>query len=70
MLAIDALTLDYDVKFPLSLVISRKTFLRYQLFFCFLLHLKHVEQSLALMWIEQKISPWRRPVPDHAELRF
>ncbi|KAG0695851.1 Spc98 family-domain-containing protein [Suillus ampliporus] len=65
MLAIDALTLDYNVKFPLSLVISRKTVLRYQLLFRFLLHLKHVEQSLVSMWIEQKTTPWRRLVPNH-----
>lgn len=60
MTAIDALTLDYTVKFPLSLVISRKTILLYQLIFRFLLHLKHVEQSLSSMWIEHKTSPWRR----------
>lgn len=59
--AIDALTLDYAVKFPLSLVISRKTILRYQLIFRFLLHLKHVEQSLSSMWIEHKTTPWRAP---------
>lgn len=67
MLAIDALAFDYNVKFPLSLVISRKTILRYQLLFRFLLHLKHVEQSLSAMWIEQKTTPWRRPVPNHPE---
>ncbi|TFK37007.1 Spc98 family-domain-containing protein [Crucibulum laeve] len=67
MLAIDALALDYTVKFPLSLVISRKTILRYQLLFRFLLHLKHVEQSLSSMWIEQKTSPWRNAVPNHPE---
>ncbi|KAH7926608.1 hypothetical protein BV22DRAFT_1086750, partial [Leucogyrophana mollusca] len=67
MLAIDALALDYQVKFPLSLVISRKTILRYQLIFRFLLHLKHVEQSLTSMWVEQKTSPWRRSVPNHPE---
>ncbi|KIK01193.1 hypothetical protein K443DRAFT_678657 [Laccaria amethystina LaAM-08-1] len=67
MLAIDALTLDYTVKFPLSLVISRKTILRYQLLFRFLLHLKHVEQSLSSMWIEQKTSAWRSPMPNHPE---
>ncbi|KAH8079060.1 Spc98 family-domain-containing protein [Cristinia sonorae] len=61
MLTIDALTLDYNVKFPLSLVISRKTILRYQLIFRFLLHLKHVEQSLSAMWIEHKTPTWRRP---------
>ncbi|KAG2029576.1 Spc98 family-domain-containing protein [Suillus americanus] len=65
MLAINILTLDYNVKFPLSLVISRKTILRYQLLFRFLLHLKHVDQSLGSLCIEQKTSPWRRPVPNH-----
>jgi gamma-tubulin complex component 2 len=65
--AIDALALDYNVKFPLSLAISRKTILRYQLLFRFLLHLKHVEQSLSAMWIEQKTTPWRRPMPQHPE---
>lgn len=68
-LAIDAFALDYTVKFPLSLVISRKTILRYQLLFRFLLHLKHVEQSLSAMWIEQKTTPWRRPVPQHPEFQ-
>ncbi|KAJ3851215.1 Spc98 family-domain-containing protein [Lentinula lateritia] len=57
LLASDTLALDYHVKFPLSLVISRKTILRYQLIFRFLLHLKNVEQSLGLMWIEQKTTP-------------
>ena len=65
--AIDALALDYNVKFPLSLVISRKTILRYQLLFRFLLHLKHVEQSLSSMWIEQKSPTWRRSVPNHPD---
>lgn len=63
----DALALDYSVKFPLSLVISRKTILRYQLLFRFLLHLKYVEQSLASMWIEQKTTPWRKLVPEHPD---
>ncbi|GLB41061.1 putative spindle pole body component [Lyophyllum shimeji] len=67
MIAIDALALDYAVKFPLSLVISRKTILRYQLLFRFLLHLKHVEQSLSAMWIEQKTIPWRQPLPRHPD---
>ncbi|KAF8234521.1 hypothetical protein L208DRAFT_1359509 [Tricholoma matsutake] len=67
MPAIDVLTLDYTVKFPLSLVISRKTILRYQLLFRFLLHLKHVEQSLTAMWIEQKTPPWRRAMPHHPD---
>ncbi|KAF5354034.1 hypothetical protein D9756_007180 [Leucocoprinus leucothites] len=39
--------------------------LDYTLLFRFLLHLKHVEQSLSSMWIEQKTTPWRKPVPHH-----
>ena len=65
--AIDAMTFDYNVKFPLSLVISRKTILLYQLIFRFLLHLKHVEQALSNMWIEQKTHPWGCAVPNHPE---
>ncbi|KAF9004596.1 gamma-tubulin complex component protein [Cyathus striatus] len=65
--AMEFLTFDYNVKFPLSLVISRKTILRYQLLFRFLLHLKHAEQSLSAMWIEQKTAAWRRPVPQHPD---
>ncbi|KAI9438511.1 Spc98 family-domain-containing protein [Lactarius indigo] len=60
LLAIDALQLDFNVKFPLSLVISRRTVLRYQLLFRFLVHLKHVEQSLSAMWLEQQGPVWRR----------
>ncbi|KIY61518.1 hypothetical protein CYLTODRAFT_384578 [Cylindrobasidium torrendii FP15055 ss-10] len=59
LIAIDALALDYSVKFPLSLVLSRKTILRYQLLFRFLMHLKHVEQSLGSMWLEHMTATWR-----------
>lgn len=62
MLAIDALTLDYIAPFPLSLVISRKTVLRYQLLFRFLLHLRSVEMSLCTMWGEHKLPVWRKSV--------
>ncbi|KAK8864313.1 hypothetical protein IAR55_001560 [Kwoniella newhampshirensis] len=59
LLAIDALAFDYSVKFPLSLVISRKTITRYQLIFRFLLHLHHLESALSAMWLEQKTPQWR-----------
>ncbi len=49
---IDALQLDYKIPFPLSLVISRKTVLRYQLLFRHLLQLKHVESMLSSAWID------------------
>nr|XP_031863177.1 uncharacterized protein CI109_001049 [Kwoniella shandongensis]KAA5530249.1 hypothetical protein CI109_001049 [Kwoniella shandongensis] len=59
LLAIDALAFDYSVKFPLSLVMSRKTITRYQLIFRFLLHLHHLESALSGMWLEQKTPQWR-----------
>lgn len=58
--AIDALQFDFDVKFPLNLVISRKTMTRYQLIFRFLLALRHLELSLTNMWLEHKAPIWRR----------
>ncbi|KAF8342595.1 Spc98 family-domain-containing protein [Cantharellus anzutake] len=67
---VDTIALDFTVPFPLSLVISRKTILRYQLLFRFLLHLKHVEQSLMTMWIDHKSDAWKNPAeawhPDFA----
>jgi gamma-tubulin complex component 2 len=58
--AIDALQFDFEVKFPLNLVISRKTMTRYQLIFRFLLVLRHLELSLTNMWLEHKAPIWRR----------
>ncbi|KAG8991083.1 hypothetical protein FRB94_012869 [Tulasnella sp. JGI-2019a] len=68
MQAMDALTLDYKVKFPLSLIISRKAVLHYQLLFRFLLHLKQAEQSLTDMWSEHKSAPWSGPRSSHPDL--
>ncbi|KAG0269306.1 hypothetical protein DFQ27_003990 [Actinomortierella ambigua] len=56
----DALTLDYTVTFPLSLVISRKALTKYQLLFRHLLGLKHAEQLLCQTWAEHtKNKIWR-----------
>ncbi|KAF9101127.1 hypothetical protein BGX27_011600 [Mortierella sp. AM989] len=61
---IDSLTLDYSVKFPLSLVISRKALTKYQLLFRHLLYLKHGEQVLCNTWIEHAKSPvWKKASP-------
>ncbi|RUP46947.1 Spc98 family-domain-containing protein, partial [Jimgerdemannia flammicorona] len=57
----DALTLDYHVTFPLSLVISRKALTKYQLLFRHLLYLKHVEGLLSDTWLDHKQPIWRRP---------
>ncbi|TIC58382.1 hypothetical protein E3Q05_00898 [Wallemia mellicola] len=58
--AIEGMSFDYTVNFPLSLVISRKTILRYQLIFRFLLHLKYTENALVGMWGEHAQDCWRR----------
>jgi gamma-tubulin complex component 2 len=61
LMGIDALAFDYSVKFPLSLVISRKAVTRYQLIFRFLVHLHHLEAGLSAMWLDQKGPLWRAP---------
>jgi gamma-tubulin complex component 2 len=61
----DALELDYHVPFPLSLVISRKTVLRYQLIFRYLLSLRHLETLLVTSWQDQtKVLGWRHKSSD------
>ncbi len=47
--------------FPLSLVISRKTIVRYQFIFRLLLHLRLVHHSLCFMWVDQKGRAWKAP---------
>lgn len=59
LMGIDAIAFDYSVKFPLSLVISRKAVTRYQLIFRFLVHLHHLESGLSAMWLEHKVAAWR-----------
>ncbi|KAK7205475.1 Spc98 family protein [Myxozyma melibiosi] len=52
-LGVQALQFDFKIPFPLSLVISRKTILRYQLLFRHLVALKHIEQLLGSSWKDQ-----------------
>ncbi|KAF9084684.1 hypothetical protein BGX23_010317 [Mortierella sp. AD031] len=67
---IDALTLDYSVKFPLSLVISRKALTKYQLLFRHLLYLKHGEQVLCTTWTEHaKSFVWKNTSPELKQWR-
>ena len=53
----EALTLDYAVPFPLSLIISRNTLTRYQLLFRYLLSLRHLEVMLTQSWTEHTKAP-------------
>lgn len=58
--AIMALQLDFKIPFPLSLVLSRKTILRYQLLFRHIVELKNIERKLNNSWVEQmKSTAWR-----------
>ncbi|KAI9892182.1 MAG: hypothetical protein M1814_001641 [Vezdaea aestivalis] len=62
---IAALELDYSVPFPLSLVISRKTVLRYQLLFRYLLSLRHLETQLSSAWNEHShAASWKHKSSD------
>ncbi|KAF1353356.1 Spc98 family-domain-containing protein [Delphinella strobiligena] len=61
----EALTLDYAVPFPLSLVVSRVTLTRYQLLFRYILSLRHLETLLVSSWTEHsKVSTWHRKSSD------
>ncbi|KAJ9270136.1 hypothetical protein DTO212C5_3875 [Paecilomyces variotii] len=65
ILGFEALELDYLVPFPLSLVISRKTVLRYQLIFRHLLSLRHAETLLVSCWQDSnKVVGWRHKSSD------
>lgn len=47
---IETFTLDYKVRWPVSLVISRKALTKHQLIFRHLFHFKHVERQLCMTW--------------------
>ncbi|KPI44069.1 Spindle pole body component alp4 [Cyphellophora attinorum] len=62
----EALELDYKVPFPLSLIISRKTVLRYQLIFRYTLALRHLEALLVDCWSDHsKVGAWTRRTSDN-----
>ncbi|GBG30056.1 Gamma-tubulin complex component 2 [Hondaea fermentalgiana] len=48
---IDAFTLDFKVRWPLSLVLSRQALTKYQLIFRHLFFCKHVERQLCTTWL-------------------
>ncbi|KIV84648.1 hypothetical protein PV11_00421 [Exophiala sideris] len=50
IIGFEALELDYTVPFPLSLIVSRKTVMRYQLIFRYTLALRHLETQLVGCW--------------------
>ena len=59
MSGFDALVFKFAVPFPLSLVISSNTLLRYQILFRYLLSLRHLEELLVSSWEENfKVFSW------------
>eukprot|EP00501_MAST-03F_sp_TOSAG23-6_P000895 GSMAST32.ASY1.ANO1.931.1 assembled CDS len=50
---IDSFSLDYRVEWPLSLVISRQTIIKYQILFRHLFFCKYVECQLCEAWVHQ-----------------
>lgn len=51
---LEAFTLDYKVKWPLTLILSRKTLTKYQLIFRHLLYCKYVEKNLETAWLHHQ----------------
>lgn len=51
---LEAFTLDYKVKWPLTLILSFKSITKYQLIFRHLLFCKYVERSLENLWLTQQ----------------
>ena len=59
MTGYDALEFRFAVPFPLSLVISSKTVVRYQILFRYLLSLRHLENQLVNSWEDHnKVITW------------
>ena len=59
MTGFEALELRYSVPFPLSLVISSKTVVRYQILFRYLLSMRHLEGLIVNSWSDHnKIVSW------------
>ncbi|KAL8709328.1 MAG: hypothetical protein Q9220_005921 [cf. Caloplaca sp. 1 TL-2023] len=59
MTGYESLELKFSVPFPLSLVISSKTVLRYQILFRYLLSMRHLENLLLNSWEDQtKMLSW------------
>ncbi|KAL9003124.1 MAG: hypothetical protein Q9188_003988 [Gyalolechia gomerana] len=59
MTGFEALELKFSVPFPLSLVISSKTILRYQILFRYLLSMRHLEGLLVNSWEDHnKVLSW------------
>ena len=50
----EAFTLDYKVRWPLTLIISKKAINKYQLLFRHLLQCKYAEKYLEQAWLQHQ----------------
>ena len=55
MKGFDSITFDYSVKWPLSLVLSKKALTKYQLIFRHLFSIKHIESIIMESWMDLQI---------------
>ncbi|XP_012273660.1 gamma-tubulin complex component 2 isoform X2 [Orussus abietinus] len=53
---LEAFVFNYDVKWPVSLIINRKAIACYQMLFRHLFYCKHIERLLGRVWISNKIA--------------
>ena len=59
MIGFQALEFKYSVPFPVSLVISSKTVVRYQILFRYILSMRHLESLIVNCWEDQtKVMSW------------
>lgn len=65
---VDVLQFDLAVKFPVSLIISKKNILRWQFIQRSIIHLKVTERQLGDMWLEHQDDMWRSRTRDFDEL--
>eukprot|EP00041_Stephanoeca_diplocostata_P024560 m.626168 g.626168 ORF g.626168 m.626168 type:complete len:884 (+) comp22551_c1_seq6:142-2793(+) len=63
---LEALTFEYTVQWPMSLVISRKSLKRYQLLFRHLFHCRQVERVLCNTWRDDQVFKENPHIPESA----
>lgn len=66
---LELLQFDLTVKFPVSLVISKKNILRWQFLQRPILHLKSTEKVLCDLWMEHQDTAWRSVERHHPQLQ-
>ena len=52
---LEAMAFGYDVQWPISLILNRRSLAMYQMLFRHLFYCKHVEKLLSNVWITTKV---------------